>query len=284
MLNTKNKVGIAIGAVLCLNACSTTELNKSEVGALFGGLIGAVAGATVDKSNPARGAAIGAGIGSGAGYLIGKNLDKRDQASLKAKIEEAAAQNSRNAQTVWKSDHSGASATITPIEAPRLIERSVRVAKDNDVVIEQAPLMDASGQRQATADVNVRVGPGTQHAVKDLLRQGQVVDVIGTTHDGWYVIAQGNTAVGYVSERYLQKPGEHKESRTRQDRGPVEAKARAPQRKVEAASQQARTTQEVDVRIARTCRPVQVRIRTANGQVTEETMSTCQNPDGSWGA
>lgn len=284
MFNTRSKTSIALGVVLCVSACSTTDLNKSQIGAMIGGAIGAVAGAAVAKENKTAGAAIGAAIGTSAGYLIGQRLDERDQAALKAKIAEVAARDATRGETIWRSDHSGASATITSAEAPRQVVKSVRIAKDNDVVIEQSPLIFATGQRQATADVNIRLGPSTQHAVKGLLRQGQVVDVIGITDDGWYIIAEGNAAVGYVSERYLQKPGEHKESRTQQDRGPVEAKPRVPQRKVEAAFQQARKTQEVDVRVARTCRPVQVRVRTANGQVTEETVSTCQNPDGSWGA
>lgn len=284
MFNTRSKTCIVFGIALSLSACSTTGQNKSQSGAVIGGIFGAIAGAALDKDNPARGALIGGGIGAGAGYMIGQGLDERDQVALKAKIRETAERGSTNAQTVWQSDHSGASATITPVEAPRQVEVPVRIAKDNDVVIEQSRLIFATGQKQATADVNVRLGPGTQHAVKEVLRQGQVVDVVGMTDDGWYVIAQGNTAVGYVSGRYLQKLGERRESRTRQVLGPIEAKPRVPRYGIEAAPRQVRKTQEVDVRIARTCRPVQVRVRTANGQVTEETVTTCQNPDGSWGA
>ncbi|NDP47494.1 MAG: SH3 domain-containing protein [Sulfuriferula multivorans] len=284
MFNTKLETSITFVVLLSVSACATTESTKSQSGTVIGGLIGAVAGALIDKNNPARGALIGGGLGAGTGYLIGKHLDEKDRAALKAKIEEMAAQNAQEIQT-WRSDHSGAIATIMPIEKTTLNEQLVRVEKNVDVVIEPVPLELATGQRQATTDVNIRVGPGTEHATNNLLRQGQIVEVIGLTKDGWYVVAEGRTAVGYVSARYLKKPGEHNEPVLQQTRGPVEAKAKAVASRIEAALPPIKKkTQEVDVRVARTCRPVKVRIRAANGQVTEDTVSTCQNPDGSWGA
>ncbi len=284
MFNTTSKTCIALGVALCLSACSTTDQNKSQIGAVIGGVLGAVAGAVVAKNNKAAGAAIGAAIGAGAGYMIGQSLDERDQAALKAKIEEAAARDATRGQTVWQSDHSGASATITPVEAPRRLVVTKSIATDPDVVIEKSPLVFATGQRQATADVNVRLGPGTQYPVKVALHQGQIIQVIGMANEGWYVMAEGNTAVGYVSGRYLQRPGGRRESSIRQATGPIETTPQAPRREVEAAPHQAKRTHEVDVRIARTCRPVHVRVRTADGKVTEETVTTCQNPEGSWGA
>ena len=55
-------------------------------------------------------------------------------------------------------------------------------------------------------------------------------------------------------------------------------------RDIESATHQTKKTQEVDVRVAATGRPVRVTIKTADGQIKEDTVQTCQNPDGSWGA
>ena len=286
MNRARTRICIGVCAALALTSCATGDHSKADIGAILGGVVGAAAGSQVaSKNNKALGVVLGAALGAGLGYAIGKQLDKQDQAALQAKIEQAAASNSANVPSVWNSDHSGASATITPAEPTAPSETTKTIAKEEDVAVDRAvPLRFATGARQATADVNIRQGPGTSYPVKYVLRLGRLVDVIGMTDDGWYVVAQGGVAVGYVSGRYLQSPGERKVSTVRSAPAPVETKPQASARDIESAARQAKKTQEVDVRVAATCRPVRVRLKTADGQIKEDTVQTCQNPDGSWGA
>lgn len=57
-------------------------LSKSTAGALTGALLGAASGAIIGstKGGAGPGAAIGAGIGAVSGYLVGRQLEARDQA------------------------------------------------------------------------------------------------------------------------------------------------------------------------------------------------------------
>jgi outer membrane protein OmpA-like peptidoglycan-associated protein len=57
-------------------------LSKSAAGALTGALLGAASGAIIGsaKGDAGPGAAIGAGIGAVSGYLVGRQIDTRDQA------------------------------------------------------------------------------------------------------------------------------------------------------------------------------------------------------------
>lgn len=273
-----------IGVAVLLTACATNDLNKADYGTMVGGVVGGILGSQVSKNNKALGAILGATVGAGIGRMVGKNLDERDKAALQAKIEQAAEAAPTNVPVVWQSDHSGASATIVPAEAPREVEITKSIKKESDVEIQSTPLQLASGQREATEDVNIRTGPGTQHEVKGILRKGKIVNVVGMTNDGWYVVAQDGTAVGYISGRYLRRPGEGRATVRRQVTAPTETRAEMPKTVVEGRAGQVKRTEEANVRIIGTCRPVRVRIRDKDGQVVEETLATCQSPDGSWGA
>lgn len=284
MITARLRRCVSVGVAILLTACATTDLNKADIGTLLGGAVGGVLGSQVSKDNRALGTVLGTAVGAGIGRMIGQKLDEKDKAALKAKIEQAAEATPNNVPVVWQSDHSGASATVVPADVAREVDTTKSIRKESDVVIQSSPLQLATGQREATEDVNIRTGPGTQHEVKGILRRGKVVEAVGMTNDGWYVVAQDGTAIGYVSGRYLRRPGEGRATIRRQVAAPAETRPQMPKTAVEGPVGQAKRSEETNVRIVGTCRPVRVRVRDKDGQVVEETVTTCQSPDGSWGA
>jgi outer membrane lipoprotein SlyB len=64
-------------------------ISKSVKGAVIGGVAGGVAGAVINKKNRVAGGVIGAVLGAGGGWILGKQMDKKDQAN----------QEGRNSQT-----------------------------------------------------------------------------------------------------------------------------------------------------------------------------------------
>ena len=80
---TLKALGIVGAATLALAACDTSQfdtsnVNKSQTGALIGGVLGGLVGASSDDNKLLKGA-VGAGIGAAAGGVIGHQLDKQAQ-------------------------------------------------------------------------------------------------------------------------------------------------------------------------------------------------------------
>lgn len=269
-----------------LTACAAPPGNeKAQTGAIVGAVAGALFGAaTSNKKNRAAGIALGAALGGGAGYLIGQRLDARDREALRKKIEEVASVDS-SAETIWRSEHSGASAIVGSPEPAKMTEESKRITAESDVRVEEKALVGVGTKQVTTHNVNVRSGPGTGYPAKYVLPAGRVVDVVGTSDGGWQMIMENGVVVGYVSARNLRLPEgvalQSTSSRSGESRKPVTIDSKAP---VEPPVRATIPTREMDVRVASQCKQVRVRIRTNDGQITEENVETCQRPDGTWGS
>lgn len=80
---TLKTLGIVGVVTLSLAACDnsqfdTSNVNKSQTGALIGGVLGGLVGASSSDNKLVKGA-VGAGIGAAAGGFIGHQLDKQAQ-------------------------------------------------------------------------------------------------------------------------------------------------------------------------------------------------------------
>lgn len=64
---------------------------------------------------------------------------------------------------------------------------------------------DAQAQSSASANVNMRAGPGTTHRVLGLLRRGEQVRVV-RAEAGWCEVASSRLSSAFVSCRYLSEP------------------------------------------------------------------------------
>lgn len=80
---TLKTLGIVGVVTLSLAACDTSQfdtsnVNKSQTGALIGGVLGGLVGASSSDNKLVKGA-VGAGIGAAAGGFLGHQLDKQAQ-------------------------------------------------------------------------------------------------------------------------------------------------------------------------------------------------------------
>ncbi len=282
-MNSQKNVIIVTVALFLLSSCATGNIEKSKIGAVVGAVAGATAGALLMSDNRAAGAAIGTILGGGAGYVLGNMLDERDRASLKAKIDEAANKDSNDKPTIWRSDHSGASASISIGDSPTTIENSMSIPTEFDVTIQPSTLKTVIGKHWATANVNVRAGPGTSYPIKFILREGKETNVIGATDNGWYLIGENDVAVGYVDAYYLQESGSHKKTKQSVST-PKEKSVKVVTQDKETPNLAIKPTKEADVRILRTCKSSKILIKSDDGQVVENLAQICQKPDGSWGS
>lgn len=70
-----------------------------------------------------------------------------------------------------------------------------------------ADAASATGQRQVTASrVNLRGGPGTDHAVVGALDRGALVTPLAPEADGWQHVRSADGAEGYLATQFLSAP------------------------------------------------------------------------------
>lgn len=282
MKNKPIRLAIIISCVTAIAACTPRQMTKEQTGTAIGAGTGAAIGASVSKKNRAAGALIGALIGGFIGNRIGAHLDERDLESLQQKVLDVASTGQSNRPVTWHSDHSGASAVITPTGSPRVEKKTKRIVRDAEVVLTSIPLEQAIGTRVTKSRVNMRLGPGTEHPVKLVLDRGEAFQVMGRTRNDWYLLAENGTAIGYVSGAYLALPGERGYAANQN----ADSESRKQQANIR-QEQQARTpiqTSEANLTLTRTCRQVIVKERDPNGRVIENKVDTCAAADGSWGA
>ncbi len=252
MKKSSMRLAIIISYATAVAACTPRQMTKEQTGTAIGVGTGAAIGASISKDNRAVGALIGALIGGFIGNRIGAHLDAQDRESLQQKVLDVAATGQSNRPVTWHSDHSGASAVITPTGNPRVEKKTKRIIRDSEVVLTSTPLEQATGMRVTKSRVNMRLGPGTEHPVKLVLDRGEAFQVLGKTKNNWYLLAENGTAIGYVSGAYLALPSERSYA-TNQNAG---TESRQPQANIR-QEQQARTpiqTSEANLTLTRTCR------------------------------
>lgn len=74
------------------------------------------------------------------------------------------------------------------------------------VADEVAEAPEATGSALATADVNVRTGPGTSYSIVGYAARGTTVQTTGTTSGGWTQVIWSDAA-RWISSSYLTTPG-----------------------------------------------------------------------------
>ena len=272
-LNSYRAVCVLATVSLMVIGCADSSLSsgadgakKEKTGTAVGAVLGGAAGAAVSK-NKGTGVVVGALLGALIGNRIGAKLDERDQLALAAKIQEAASQAQIGEKVTWNSDHSGASAEITPISETNR-EKAVAVT-----------LNEARGSRYASSSLNIRSGPGLSYAVVETLPSGTKVSLHGVTEEGWYRINRAGKDIGYVFGQYLaERPVAVSAA------GQAEPQSKSNPRPIENTQASSKgKSEEITVMANVKCRDVRIQ-RKVDGKLTETTATTCQSPDGSWGA
>ena len=263
--------------------CATGDMSREKSGTVVGAGIGAAIGASVSSDDDkVKGALIGALVGGILGNRVGAMLDERDRLALQDKVLDVAATGATGDPFTWYSEHSGASAVITPAGDARTEKKSFSVRQKTDVLVDGATLEQVTGRRVVTRPLNLRSGPGTAFEVRQVLRQGDEYGVLGKTRNDWYLLSRNEVAIGYASGAFLATPGEGSQPVKFSDRPeqPLDAKSAAN----EPPNRPRVQTTEANLTITRVCRAVTIKVRDPDGRVTEEEADTCQGDDGSWGA
>ena len=118
-MNTRKKLtALAVAACVgittgCANMPQSDAFNKENIGTVVGAAAGILLGSQIGKGGGRTAAmVIGALAGGMLGKSIGAGLDERDRQALAMQTQQVL-DNAGDGQTMtWKSDHSGASATM----------------------------------------------------------------------------------------------------------------------------------------------------------------------------
>lgn len=301
MLNIKPLAASILAATILLTGCA----NKAQTGTAIGAGIGGVACGLLTKGSGGMTQVLAtagcAAVGGFLGNQIGKSLDARDQAALAAKTQQALGNQAGTYN--WRSEHSGASASIK-VGAPYQKTEQVSV-KRTALVQPVAKMEKLGGQFMTVKGANVRQAPTTSSGKVGFLPAATEFTAMGKTGD-WIMVGRKGVAVGYIHSSLVKSKASYEVAMAKQ--APVEsnprpaAQAKAEQPKVAVVvapvvpalvldeatpattpeiGQLASETsiRESGVAETQTCRDVDSSVKDAKGKVESTQSSACKKAD-----
>jgi surface antigen len=259
---SKKTVLAATMSVCLLSGCQTLESDKQGIGAAIGAVVGGVIGSKVgDEDNKELAALIGMGIGAYIGSEIGKHLDEQDRQRLAIETKNTF---HTGKSSEWENPETGVKGEIV-VKETRSSDTNAQVKVLKKRVKEVPPLdIRDSGVYMVKKASNVRGGPSTEYIVVEKLASKSNVDVLGKVENKpWYLIGTGDIAKGFVYASLLEPTGQ-----------PINAAAVSNVSETELGS--------VEVSAKRTCRTIEQTVTLKNGEVVSDTITACQQPDGTW--
>lgn len=241
-----------VAAALSLAGCKTAgEQLGSTLGLALGSQVGSGVGNAVATET-------GMVVGSVLGGQIAELLDEESQRRASKATGEAVA--TGQPQT-WSNPEAGTSGEVT-VTAQKQEQAAVPVVVLKDEV-QELPPVDLIGRTYvATAEANVRGGPGTDYKTVESLIAGEQVNVVGKVRGkDWFMVSQGDVIIGYVSTTLLAEPA-------------------TPLPKLVDQPKPTGAVVEQTVQVERTCRTAEHRVRLADGQVAVEQVEACATPTG----
>lgn len=238
-------------SLLALAGCKT-------VGQQLGSTVGYALGSQV-------GSGVGNYVATQTGTVVGGVLGGELAAALDEESQRRATEATGEAITsgetqTWSNPDAGTSGEVTVVAEQRQTEQvEVVVLKQN--VPESLPPVDLIGEGYvATANANVRGGPGTDYQTVGGLVAGETVNVVGKVRGkDWYMISQGGVVTGYVAANLLVRPATPRLPSDTKPAGPAMAE-----------------TVSADL----TCRTTEHKVKLGSGETKSETLQACQSPNG----
>lgn len=172
---------------------------KEALGTGFGAIVGGGVGSLIGRGNGRIVASlVGAGLGALIGNRIGAALDAQDREALVAQQRQALLSQPDQQPVAWTSDHSNASATITPTNT-HMERKTVKIIRQADVA-EPTDLEAIGARYQTRASTRIHVSPDQTSAANGTLAKGDHVWVVGRLRAApWLLVARNGKSVGYVS-------------------------------------------------------------------------------------
>lgn len=195
---------LAVSIATSVTGCAQMGISKEQAGTVIGGIAGLAVGATMGKGNGQIAAAlIVAGIGGYIGNRIGQLLDDRDKQALALRTQEILSQPATpvaQPTAIWRSDHSNASARITPGPEFKAV-RTIDVKRTPN--IQGVPSMRLINQPYVTrSTLNVRSAPNMNADKVGSLPGNTQFTAVGSTGD-WILVGRKGVTVGYVHKDYV---------------------------------------------------------------------------------
>ncbi|BCS46438.1 hypothetical protein AAY86_04050 [Pseudomonas amygdali pv. tabaci str. ATCC 11528] len=195
---------LAVSIATSVTGCAQMGISKEQAGTVIGGIAGLAVGATMGKGNGQIAAAlIVAGIGGYIGNRIGQLLDDRDKQALALRTHEVLSQPASpvaQPTAIWRSDHSNASARITPGPEFKAV-RTIDVKRTPN--IQGVPSMKLINQPYVTrSTLNVRSAPNMNADKVGSLPGNTQFTAVGSTGD-WILVGRKGVTVGYVHKDYV---------------------------------------------------------------------------------
>ncbi|NLC36767.1 MAG: SH3 domain-containing protein [Alcaligenaceae bacterium] len=276
-MKSKKVVATLIIASVGMTGCATTGDwgSKQTAGTLLGTIGGALIGGQIGGGSGRTVAIIAGALAGGAlGNWIGSNLDKKDQEALALSTQQAL----ESGRTVaWASDHSGATATITPVSSKQVsqtatVKRSARIARVDNLSVINQPY-------EALRSANLRAAPNTSAEKVGGFAVGQSFSALGRTDNNWIAVGRQGVTIGYVHAPLVAPVKKHKEDHATDLDTLTVADAQTQGFDLDAIQPAAPVVENVAVQT--TCRTVQYDIKTTKGS-DSKTVDACQGADGAW--
>lgn len=278
MGNVRVLAAASTAIFLAVSGCASTGdegISKQGAGTVIGAVGGALLGSQIGGGSGRKIAMLAGAVAGGAlGNWIGANLDERDRQALAVRTRQAL----ETGQAVdWKSGHSGATATITPIATRTVsrdstIIRSTKIASAPDLTVINRPY-------QALKSANLRAGPDTNAAKVGGFAAGQTFTALGRTDNDWIAVGRKGVTVGYVYAP-LVAPATTKNQDNATDLDNITVAAAKDQGfDLDTLEPAAPVNEKIAVRT--TCRTVAYNVKTASGE-EKKTVDACQAADGAW--
>lgn len=204
MKRSIKSVASVLAIVILVTGCQTTgsssgnSRQKEGAGTAIGAVAGAIVGSLFGKgSGRLVGVALGTIVGGYVGNRIGAHLDEQDAKIMEAKSLEAL-DNNRDGQSVaWNNPDTGTTGNLKPVST-QYIQRETKIIKYKKVQV--TPELElVSGNYVALKGSNVRAGASTNTEKLNFLNTGDMVQAVGKTPDGrWLLVARNNRTIGYV--------------------------------------------------------------------------------------
>ena len=252
---------VTLIVILALTGCQQQLASMQNSGTLAGGALGGLAGGLLGNSKN-RELWIAGGVITGAliGNQIGRYLDEQERQRAEAASQTAIV---TGRDQTWQSTDKpvhGQVKCVKEQQQPKQV--SVPVLKDK---IDRVPPLDLIGANySATANANLRGGPGTDYKTVGSIGKGDLVEVIGQVQgEPWYMVGTNHVGTGFVHKDLLS---------------PVPAESQAPQSS--ATQIAAHDVVQKDVAATQTCRTVRQVVTLANGSEQEEEITACNGPNG----
>ncbi len=238
---------------------------------------------------------IGAGLGGLLGNRIGAALDAQDQDALVAQQRQALLSQPDQQPVAWSSDHSSATATITPTNT-HVERKTVKIIREADVA-EPADLEAIGARYSATASTRIHAAPDQKSASNGTLARGDHIWAVGRLRSApWLLVARNGKSVGYVSSAKLAPLVQSAEyASAAAPAAPITARGTAAPTgtayDLDAADAVVRQPADLDgpqngdkvdlVSADVTCRDLRTDA-SVGGKADSTTKTACRSPDGAW--